>query len=95
VLFAVSLVTKRNSEKTLREFYGAVHTPTVADQEEDARRVREAIEHPEIVEQRKLFPHTDWEFWKPTKADIWGFVGCWVLVVGIILLYLFLMTLGQ
>jgi SSS family solute:Na+ symporter len=95
MLFAVSLVTKRNSEKALREFYGAVHTPTVADQEEDARRVREAIEHPEIVEQRKMFPHTDWEFWKPTKADIWGFVGCWVLVVGIILLYLFLMTLGQ
>jgi Na+/proline symporter len=95
VLFGVSLVTRRNSEKTLREFYAAVHTPTVADQEEDARRVREAIDHPEMVEQRKLFPHTDWEFWKPTKADIWGFIGCWVLVVLIILLYLFLMTLGQ
>jgi SSS family solute:Na+ symporter len=95
VLFGVSLVTKRNSEKTLREFYAAVHTPTIADPEEDARRVQEAIEHPEIVEKRKLFPHTDWEFWKPTKADIWGFIGCWVLVGIIIGLYLFLMTIGR
>lgn len=95
VLFGASLVTKRNSEKTLREFYGAIHTPTVADQVEDARRVREAIEHPEIVEQRKLFPHTDWEFWKPTKADIWGFAGCWALVAVVIGLYLFLMTIGR
>jgi hypothetical protein len=88
-------VTKRNSEKTLREFYGAVHTPTVPGPEEDARLVREAIDHPEIVEQRKLFPHTDWEFWKPTKADVWGFVGCWILVAVVIGLYLFLMTLGK
>jgi SSS family solute:Na+ symporter len=95
VLFGVSLVTKRNSEKTLREFYGAVHTPTVPGPEEDARLVREAIDHPEIVEQRKLFPHTDWEFWKPTKADVWGFVGCWILVAVVIGLYLFLMTLGK
>jgi len=94
VLFVASLATKRNSEKTLREFYGAVHTPTVPDPIEDARLVREAIDHPEIVEQRKLFPHTDWEFWKPTKADVWGFVGCWILVAVVIGLYLFLMTLG-
>jgi solute:Na+ symporter, SSS family len=94
VLFAVSLVTKRNSEKTLREFYGAMHTPTVADPEEDARRVKEAVEHPEIVESRKLFPGTDWEFWKPSKMDIWGFIGCWAMVAVIIGLYLFLMTIG-
>jgi SSS family solute:Na+ symporter len=95
VLFAVSLVTKRNSEKTLREFYGAMHTPTIADPEEDARRVREAIDHPEIVERNKIFPGTDWEFWKPTKADIWGFVGSWVMVAIIIGLYLWLMTIGS
>ncbi len=94
LIFAISLVTRRNSEKVLREFYGSVHTPTVADPVEDARLVREAIDHPEIVEQRKLFPNTDWEFWKPTKADIWGFIGCWVMVVVVILLYIFLMNLG-
>jgi solute:Na+ symporter, SSS family len=95
LLFGISLVTRRNSEKALREFYGSIHTPTVADPEEDAKNVREAIEHPDLVEQKKLFPHTDWEFWKPTKADIWGFVGCWVLVVGVMLLYVVLMNIGR
>jgi hypothetical protein len=95
ILFGVSLVTQPNSEKTLREFYGAIHTPTVADPDEDARLVREAVEHPELVEQRKLFPHSNWEFWKPTRADIWGFIGCWALVGVVIGLYLFLMTIGR
>ncbi|MDZ7270712.1 MAG: sodium:solute symporter family protein [candidate division KSB1 bacterium] len=94
VLFLVSLVTKPNSEKVLREFYACVHTPAVANLEEDARRVREAIEHPEIVERNKLFPGTNWEFWRPTKQDIWGFVICWLLVGAIIGLYLLVMRIG-
>jgi len=95
LLFGVSLVTKRNSEKTLREFYGCIHTPTVRDQEEDRRRVQEAIDNPALVEQRKLFPGTEWEFWKPTRADIWGFIGCWVAVGVILLMYLGLVRLGR
>jgi SSS family solute:Na+ symporter len=94
VLFLVSLVAKPNSEKVLREFYACVHTPAVADIEEDTRRVRAAIENPEIVERNKLFPGTNWEFWKPTKQDIWGFVICWLLVGAIIGLYLVVMGIG-
>jgi hypothetical protein len=94
VLFGVGLLTKRNSEKVLREFYAAVHTPVVADHEEDARRVQAAIDDPEIVERNKLFPGTDWEFWKPTKADIWGFILCWAIIGVIIWLYSAIMKIG-
>lgn len=94
VLFGVSLVTKRNSEKVLREFYAAIHTPVVADPEEDARHVQAAIDDPEIVERDKIFPGTDWEFWKPTKADIYGFILCWVLIGVIIWLYGAIMNIG-
>jgi len=94
VLFGISLITKRNSEKTLREFYGAIHTPAVADQEEDERRVKQAVENPEMVEKKKLFRGTDWEFWKPDKWDIWGFVLSWVVVGIIILLYILIMRIG-
>ncbi|NLP11603.1 sodium:solute symporter family protein, partial [bacterium] len=94
LLFSISLLTRKNSEKVLNEFYAAVHTPTVADQQEDQRLLNEAIAHPEKVEQRKLFPGTQWEFWKPTKLDIWGFVLCWVLVALIILLYIVIMKIG-
>ncbi len=94
ILFGVSLITRKNSERILREFYGAVHTPVVADKDEDARRVQEAIDRPDIVEARKLFPGTNWEFWKPTKWDIWGFVLSWVMVAVIIFLYIFVMKIG-
>jgi SSS family solute:Na+ symporter len=94
ILILISLLTKRNSEKVLREFYACVHTPAVADQEEDARRVQAAVDDPEIVEKNKLFPGTDWEFWKPTKQDIWGFVLCWVFVALIIWLYTIIMKIG-
>ncbi len=94
VLFGVSLVTKRNSEKVLREFYAAIHTPVVADPEEDARRVQAAIDDPEIVERDKVFPGTDWEFWKLTKGDIYGFILCWVIIGVIIWLYGAIMQIG-
>ncbi len=94
ILFSVSLFTRRNAEKVLREFYACIHTPAVANQEEDARRVKAAIEDPEIVERNKLFPGTDWEFWKPTKQDIWGFVLCWVFVAFIIWLYTVIAKIG-
>ncbi|MGH7596061.1 MAG: sodium:solute symporter family protein [bacterium] len=94
ILFGVSLVTKRSSEKVLREFYAAIHTPVVADAEEDTRRVQAAIDDPDIVERDKLFPGTDWEFWKPTKADIYGFILCWVIIGVIIWLYGAIMQIG-
>lgn len=94
ILFGVSLITKRNSEKVLREFYACIHTPAVADQKEDARRVQEAIANPEIVAKNKLFPNSNWEFWKPTTQDILGFIICWILVGVIILLYHLIMKIG-
>jgi len=94
ILFGVSLITKPNSEKVLREFYGAILTPAVADQKEDDRLVKEAIENPEMVKKRKLFPNSNWEFWKPDRWDIWGFILAWLMVAVIILLYIFIMRIG-
>jgi len=94
ILFVVSFLTKPNSEKVLREFYACVHTPAVADQEEDARRVQAAVDDPDIVKRNKLFPDSNWEFWRPTKQDIWGFVICWILVGVIIWLYTVIMKIG-
>jgi SSS family solute:Na+ symporter len=94
LLFGFSLVTRRNSEKTLREFYGAIHTPAVADLELDTKLVQEAVDNPDIVKKKKLFPNTDWEFWKPDKWDIWGFILCWAAVAVIILLYILIFRIG-
>jgi SSS family solute:Na+ symporter len=57
LLFGVSLVTRRNDKRVLNEFYGAVHTPAVADLEEDARLVRDSIEHPKKSNSASFFPN--------------------------------------
>ena len=54
----------------------------------------EAIDNPEIVENKKLFPGSNWEFWKPDRWDIWGFALSWVVVAVIILLYILIMRIG-
>ncbi len=93
ILFIVSLLTKPNSQKALREFYARINTPAVADPIIDRSEVEKKITNPELVEQNKLFPHTNWEFWKPTREDIWGFALCWVGVALIIGIYYLLVSL--
>lgn len=93
LLIAISLFTKPNSEPVLRDFYARIHTPAVADPEEDARLVREKIENPELVERNKLFRGTNIEFWKPTRFDILGFLACIGFVLLIIGLYMILSSI--
>jgi SSS family solute:Na+ symporter len=94
VLFIVSLLTKPNSEPVLRQFYARVHTPAHADPEIDAREVRRRIEDPSLIEREKIFPNTNWEFWKLSRADIVGFSLCWVGVAVILLVYLIIAHIG-
>lgn len=95
VLFAVSLMTRRNSEDVLRDFYARVHTPAVADQELDRMEVQRRIDNPQLVEDDKIFPNTNWEFWKPTRKDIVGFIVCWLGVGLVIALYVIVMNIGS
>lgn len=94
VLFVVSLLTRPNSEIVLRQFYARVHTPAHADAEIDAAEVRKRIEDPSLVEQDKMFPGTNWEFWRLTRQDKIGFGFCWLGVAVIVLLYVLLTKIG-
>jgi solute:Na+ symporter, SSS family len=94
ILFFVSLTTKPNSEKALNKFYANILTPSISDQEQDEKNTRELSDNPEKMRSKKLFPNSNWMFWKPTKMDIWGFVICCVLVAVIIALYLIIMQIG-
>ncbi len=88
LLILFSLLTRRNSEEVLRDFYARIHTPAVADPELDAQLVQEKIDHPELVERNKIFPGSDWEFWHPTRTDIVGFLVCLGFVLLIVGLYM-------
>lgn len=95
LLILLSLVTRPNSEEVLRDFYARVNTPAHADPDIDAALVREKIENPELVEQNKLFPNTSFEFWKPTRFDVVGFLLCIGFVILIIGLYLLIADLAR
>jgi len=94
VLFIVSLVTKPNSDLVLRQFYARVHTPAVADQELDEVEVQKRIDDTALVERDKMFPYTNWEFWKLTKRDVVGFGLCWLGVGAIVGLYYLIVRIG-
>ena len=94
LLLIFSRFTRRNSEHVLRDFYARIHTPAVADAELDAQLVREKIDNPELVEQDKIFPGTDWEFWRPTTFDVLGFLACVGFVIVIIGLYMVVASIG-
>ena len=95
ILFIISLLTKPNSENVLREFYARVHTPAMADQVLDALEVQRRIDDPNLIENDKIFPNTNWEFPRPTRKDILGFAACWAGVGIIIILYIVIMNLGS
>ncbi|MFZ2055370.1 MAG: sodium:solute symporter family protein [Candidatus Aminicenantales bacterium] len=91
LLFLLSVFTRPEPKAHLDGFFGKVHTPVQPSPEDDERAVREAQAHPERLEERKLWPRSNWEFMKPGRADVLGFGGTWVLV-GVILLLLWLMV---
>jgi SSS family solute:Na+ symporter len=91
LLILISLVTKPVPKRDLDRFYGKIHTPVQATPEADARAVEAAANEPERIALLKIRPKSKWEILKPTRMDVIGFGGSWLLV-GVIILLLWLMT---
>ena len=91
LLFLLSAVTKPVPKESLDRFFAKVHTPVQQTPEDEERALRHAVEHYEEIENRKLRPGSSWEFMKPVRSDVLGFVGSW-LFVGVIIFLLWLMV---
>jgi SSS family solute:Na+ symporter len=91
LLFGISIVTKPNGRDALDRFYGKLHTPVQGSPIAEKEALKRAAQHPEMFEGRKLLPGSHWEILKPSRLDLVGFGGSWVLV-GIILLLLWLLA---
>jgi SSS family solute:Na+ symporter len=90
-LFLVSFFTKPAPKTNLDKFYAKLHTPVQKTEEEERRALQESYDNPKKFEKDKIKPGSNWEIMKPTKLDILGFGGSWILV-GVIILLLWLMT---
>ncbi len=91
LLFLLSAVTRPIPKKDLDRFFAKIHTAIQGTPEEEERVLRHAVDHYDEIERRKLRPGSSWEFMKPVKSDVIGFLGSWVLV-GVIVFLLWLMV---
>jgi len=91
LLFLISWVTRPAPKETLDRFFGRIHTPVQPTLDLDAAAVQDAYDHPDKFKGAKIWPRSQWEIMKPSRLDIIGFGGSWLLV-GVIILLLWLMV---
>ncbi|MBN2577810.1 MAG: sodium:solute symporter family protein [Pirellulales bacterium] len=95
VLIVVSLLTRPEKKTRLNRFFAKMGTIVLDDREADARELELAYADPSRVDRRKLFPKTQWEFFKWNRVDTIGFllaVLCAFAVLGFLKL---LLMIGQ
>jgi solute:Na+ symporter, SSS family len=91
VLIVVSLITRPEDSKRLDRFFARMRTVVSEDREADAREVALSYAQPDRFKDRKMFPGSQWEFFKWNRVDTVGFlaaVACVFLVVGFLKLLL-------
>jgi SSS family solute:Na+ symporter len=91
LLFLISLITRSAPKTDLDRFFAKLHTPVQKTEEEDQRALQESYTDPGKFEKDKIKPGSNWEIMKPTKLDLLGFGGSWILV-GVVILLLWLMV---
>ena len=94
VMILVSLFTQPNSKKALDRLYVKMKTPVDPDPESDAREIDVSYARPDRFDDQKLLPNSDWEFQRPTKMDVWGFVACFGICFAIIGIVLWVASIG-
>jgi len=93
-MIIASLLTRPNSREALDRFYVKMKTPTEPVPEEDLAALERSYSDPRRYDHKKLFPGTSFEFQRPGRADITGFLISCLGVVGVILLALWVAGLG-
>ncbi|TWT60554.1 sodium:solute symporter family protein [Rubinisphaera italica] len=73
-LMLVSLVTPRGNAEKLNRYYAKMKTEVDPDPEKDTAKLAESYANPTRFDDRRLLPGTDWEFMKPSRKDITGFL---------------------
>jgi hypothetical protein len=94
LLFVVTKLSPMNRQDALDQFYGRLHTP-VRPGQDDAQEMALSRMNPNRFEYRKLFPKSNFEFEKPSRRDIVGFLLSWLAVGGVLATMYALATIGS
>jgi SSS family solute:Na+ symporter len=95
IIVVASLLTRPTDPARVARFYARLKTPVAATLEEDALEVERSYANPGRFDDRKLFPHSDWEFTRWNREDFLGFLGCCLLVGVVLVVFKFVLTLGS
>ncbi len=94
ILFLLSLVTLPEDKKRLDRFFVKMKTPALPDPAADAAELELSYQNPHRFDHIKLFPNSDWEFYKWNKVDILGFLGAVAMAVAVIIALKLMVSIG-
>lgn len=94
-LFLFGVFGKQNDDEVCDDFYARMLTPVHDDQEQDARDVAAAVANPRALDDRKLWPQSNWYIRKWDWQDWKGIIYSVVAMVGIGGLMWIFATLGS
>ncbi len=95
VMFLISLITRRTDSAALDRYYAKMKTPVDPDREKDEANLAASYRDPQQLESRRLFPGTQWEFQRPDRVDVLGFLLCVAACFGIIYLAIAVAAIGS
>ncbi|HKJ67678.1 MAG TPA: hypothetical protein VKA68_06955 [bacterium] len=84
LLLLISPFTRPPSSEKVARFFARFHTPVQPDPEVDRKEVEKSYRNPRRFEHRKFFPGSNWEFRKPDRITLLGFLAC-IGGIGVIL----------
>ena len=95
IMIVFSLIMKPNDKDALDRYYAKMKTTVDPDPDLDRANLEAAYADPEAIEAKKLFPGSNFEFQRPSRTDIVGFVVSVVICFAIIGLAMFLVGIGE
>ena len=93
-MIVVSLFTTPNTKSALDRYYVKMKTPVCGDPQRDAEELERSYQEPDRFNDRKLWPNSNLEFQRPTRADVVGFVVSLAACFGIIALAVLVTSIG-
>jgi Na+/proline symporter len=90
-----SLLTRENDPARAARFYAKMRVRVLPGPAADAGAVARAVENPGAGAAIKLFPKSNWEFYKWTRADAIAFPLCCAAALAVLALFALVLRLGR
>ena len=94
ILFLVAFLTVPDDKKRLDQFFARMKTPVLSDPEQDAKEMKLSFKNPQRFDHKKLFPNSNWEFYKWNKLDAVGFFIAVLVLLGMLAMLQILVSIG-